>query len=70
MKKKLKKQLEDAVQDKAAAGESLSETDKKEEQERLKSILKDEILAMVILKRTCHQRFKELITHCKNEYLL
>ena len=68
--KKLKKQLEDVVQNKIAAGENISKTEREDEQKRLKSILKDEILAMVILKWTYRRRFKELITHCKNEYLL
>ena len=69
-KDKLEKMLDSAVKKKEADGEVVNDTDKKEMRERFKKILKDEILAMVILKRACSRRFKELITHCKNEYLL
>ena len=48
----------------------MSAKEKKEEEKRLKNILKEEILAMVIIKRSCRRIFKEFITHCKNKYLL
>ena len=69
-KNKLEEMLDSAVHDKEAAGVVLTDADKREVRKRYKKVLKDEILAMMILKRACSRRFKELITHCKNEYLL
>ena len=68
--KKLTRQLEDEVKRKVDAGEQVNETEKENEKKRLKKIIKDEIFAMITLKRVCQRRFRELITHCKNEYLL
>ena len=67
--KEVETRLKEFVKLKADNKQKVIASEKESEKERIQTEIKEKILAMVIIKRSCQKRFKELIVHCKNEFL-
>ena len=67
--KEVETRLKEFEKLKADNKQKVAASEKESEKERIQTEIKEKILAMAIIKRSCQKRFKELMVHCKNEFL-